>query len=101
MTESMVAVKVLLMGELRLLAGQRELSLELPEGGTLSDLAGELSAICGKALTDRVLTPRGEFHPHLLIAINGEEVRHVGNGEALISNAEVELMILPIIEGGS
>lgn len=95
-----IGVRVLLVGELRRLAGRREVNLELPERSTIHDLSRALGAACDPAFADRVLTPDGDLQSHVAVFLNGEQLAEGRDGPTCLSAGDVELMLLPMFEGG-
>ena len=100
-TGSMVKVTVLLMGELKRLAGKREVEVELPQGSTVEALAEKLPGLCGPAFSRRVMTKAGALQPHLAVFINGVQMGELGGSQLILTGGQVELMLLPMYEGGS
>ena len=95
-----ITVKVLLMGELRRLAGRREVVLELPVGSTVNALASELGRVCGPAFRRLALSTEGDLQSHVAAFLNGTQLASVDGMPAPVSGGEVELMLLPMYEGG-
>jgi hypothetical protein len=88
------------MGELKKWCGKAEISVELPPGSTVDSLARNLSRICGEEFGRRVLTQDGAFQPHVAVFVNGIHAGRLNGGRTLLSGGEVELMLLPVYEGG-
>ncbi len=100
-TESTVAVKVVLMGELKRLAGRREVEIELPQGSTLQTLAEKLPVLCGPAFSQRAMTKEGALQPHVAVFINGVQMGELEGTQSVLAGGQVELMLLPMYEGGT
>lgn len=96
----MVAVKVLLMGELRRLAGRREADLRLPARSTIHTLARELGAVCDPAFAESVLTKDGHLQSHVAVFMNGAQLPEPRDGATYLGDGQVELMLVPMYEGG-
>ena len=96
----MVKVNVIFMGELRRWAGSREVGVTLPEGSTVLELAQKLSDVCGKALSERVITKEG-FSTDVAVFLNGEDIRQLADGRTILAEGEMELMMLSQYEGGA
>ncbi|MBI4200501.1 MAG: MoaD/ThiS family protein [Chloroflexi bacterium] len=96
-----VAVKVVLMGELRQLAGRRDWHLEFPQGSTVRTLLKELSSRCGTAFAQHALTREGDPHPHVAVFVNGEDIRQLQGTRTVLTGGQVELFMVPINEGGN
>ena len=97
----LVTVKVLLMGELRQWAGTRELEIELPQESTVQTLTEKLLSLCGESFAKRATTGDGRLIPHIAVFINGEDIRQHADLQTTLSGGVVELMLLPMYEGGS
>ncbi|MFQ5851878.1 MAG: MoaD/ThiS family protein [Candidatus Binatia bacterium] len=95
-----MAVKVTLMGELQRSVGKRQVKVELPEGARVQMLAQELSKLCGAAFARHALTKEGAFQPHVAVFINGVQIEKLDGAQTVLTGGEVELMLLPMYEGG-
>lgn len=95
-----MTVKVALMGELQRWAERREVEVELPEGSTIQMLAKKLSGLCGAAFAQHVLTKEGAFQPHVAVFINGVQMGKLDGNQTVLTGGKVELMLLPMYEGG-
>ena len=96
-----VSVKVVLMGELKRLAGRREVELRLPHGSTIEALGRELGLVCAPAFAQRILTAEGDFQSHVAVFLNGSHLRRNGDAPTYLADGQVELMLMPIYEGGA
>ncbi len=96
----LVAVNVVLMGELKRWAGQREVEVELPEGSTIQMLAEKLRVLCGQAFAQNALTKKGAFQPHVAVFVNGVHIGELESAQTVLRGEKVELMLLPSYEGG-
>ena len=85
MAETTLAVRVLLFGVYRELAGEAEMVIELPSGSTLARLVSEL----------RTLPGLGRLPERPAVARN---LRYAGLGEILANGDEVAL--IPPVAGG-
>lgn len=97
---STVGITVVFIGELRRLAGRRDVRVRLPGPTTVHTLARELGAVCDPAFAARVLTPDGDLQSHVAVFLNGEHLPTARDGAAYLTEGEVELMLLPMFEGG-
>ncbi|MBI2816375.1 MAG: MoaD/ThiS family protein [Acidobacteria bacterium] len=88
------------MGDLPALIGQRFLVLHMPEGSTVGDLLAQLSSDYGDAFTHRVFSRPGALHHYILIFVGGRNAKELGGLAALLGNNEVEVVMLPMFEGG-
>ena len=76
------------------------MEVTLPEGSTVMVLAQKLSDVCGKALSERVIT-EGGFSSDVAVFLNGEDIRHLADGRTVLTEGEMELMMLSQYEGGA
>ncbi len=60
-----VSVKVVLLGEIKRLAGRPEVDLHLEHGATMRTLARALRDACQPAFAQRILTVDGDFQSHV------------------------------------
>ncbi len=95
-----ISVRVLFMGEIRRLAGCRELELRLPHGATIPTLAHALGDACDPAFAQRILTSDGAFQSHVAVFLNGAHLQRNGDAETLLEDGQIELMLMPMYEGG-
>ena len=97
---SILNVKVVFMGELQRWAGRRVLELELPAGSRIGELAEKLFSLCGEIFAQRALTPDGAFQPHVAVFVNGVQIGRLEGSKTVLTGGKVELMLLPMYEGG-
>ena len=95
-----LTVRVLLMGELRRLAGRREVRLELPAGSTVHSLAAELGRVCDPEFGRLALSKEGDLQSHIAAFLNGTQLGSLNGMPTPLSGGDVELMLLPMYEGG-
>lgn len=95
-----VAVRVVLLGELRRLAGRREVELRLPAPASIRTLSRALGDACGRGFADRVLTTDGDLQSHVAVFLNGAQIPQGRDADAELTGGEVELMLMPMFEGG-
>lgn len=95
-----VLVRVVLMGELKRWAGRQEVTIELPAGSTVRELAGRLRELCGESFSQKALTPEGWLQPHVAVFINGVQMGKLEGSRTELTGGQVELMLLPVYEGG-
>jgi molybdopterin converting factor small subunit len=93
-------VKVVFMGELQRWAGRRELELELPAGSRIGELAEKMFSHCGEIFAQRALTRDGAFQPHVAVFVNGVQIGRLEGSKTVLTGGKVELMLLPMYEGG-
>lgn len=97
---SSIAVRVQFMGDLPALTGQRTLVVTLPESSTVGDLMKSLSKSYGDAFTCRVFSAPGTLHHYMVVFLNGQNIEEVGGFRATLADSEVEVVMLPMFEGG-
>jgi molybdopterin converting factor small subunit len=95
-----VTVKVILMGELKRWAGRKELTVELPRGSTVQTLARKLSDQCGEEFARNALTQERSIQPHVAVFIDGVQMGRLAGTQTVLAGGTVELMLLPMYEGG-
>ena len=95
-----VRVKVVLMGELKRWAGRQELTVELPGGSTVQTLAKKLSDLCGETFAQNALTKERSIQPHVAVFIDGVQMGRLAGTQTILTGGKVELMLLPMYEGG-
>jgi hypothetical protein len=81
-------------------AGRREIELELPAGSAIGQLATKLLSQCGEVFARRALTPDGAFQPHVAVFVNGVQIGRLDGTKTVLTGGKVELMLLPMYEGG-
>ena len=99
--EPVVAVKAVMMGELRQITGKREWEVELPQGSTVQTLLEKLSTLCGEAFARRVLSRDGMPPQHMAMFVNGEHIQTLAGTETVLPGGQVELLILHVFDGGA
>jgi molybdopterin converting factor small subunit len=99
-TSHIIVVRFL--GFLQRLAGQRETSVEIQSETTVLDLLNTLTKRYGEDFSSAIFRAPGEVQTYLSIFLDDEEVSVSDPIRADQSRArKVELLILPIFEGGS
>jgi hypothetical protein len=94
------AVRVVLLGELGRLAGRREILIQLPVGSTVHALAAELGRVCDPAFGRLALSKEGDLQSHVAAFLNGMQLGSADGLPAPLSGGDVELMLVPMYEGG-
>ncbi|HVR41819.1 MAG TPA: ubiquitin-like small modifier protein 1 [Thermoanaerobaculia bacterium] len=93
-----MAVRFVLPGPLRELAGNRE-EVRIDGGaGSVLDALELLWSRC-PAVRDRVVTELGEVRPHVNIFVDGESIRYTGGLASAVPDG-AEIFILPALSGG-
>lgn len=93
-------IKIKLMGDIAGTFGRREIEVALPQGGTVGELLKRLCDSYGESFSKEVFTAAGNLLPTLVIFVNGEDIKTLQGLDTPIYNSEVEIMVLPIFEGG-
>ena len=88
------------MGDLRAVVGQPDLSMSLPRGSNVGDLLKCLSIKFGDSFTRWLFTEPGRLHHYVLIFSNGQNIKDIGGLTAQLEDSEVEIIMLPMFEGG-
>lgn len=96
-----ITATTVLMGELRSLAGTREVEVTLPPGSTVRDLLHRLAEASGRAFADRVLTEDGSLQAHIAVFVNERDIRDLQGIDTPLADDRVELVMLPAFEGGA
>ncbi len=100
MEPNTLIVKVKFLGDLRAIVGKQETTTELPQGSTVKDLLISLSNSYGEAFRSRVLNPTGNLEHYVLVFLNGKNIKELEGLKTILGEGEVELMMLPMFEGG-
>lgn len=95
-----IAVKVKFMGDLRALIAQPTAVVTLPQGSTIADLMTWLSNRYGEAFTHRVFSSPGTLQHYMLLFLNGRDITEIGGMAARLGEDQVEVIMLPMFEGG-
>lgn len=98
--EPVVAVKAVMMGELRQITGKREWEVELPQGSTVQTLLEKLSTLCGEAFARRVLSRDGMPPQHMAMFVNGVHIQTLAGTDTVLPGGQVELLFLHVFDGG-
>ncbi len=96
----MLAVRVKFMGDLPALTKTRYLVVTLPEGSTVGDLLNSLSSTYGEAFTSRVFSCSGRLEHYVVVFVDGQNIEEMGGFGAKLGQNEVEVVMLPMFEGG-
>jgi len=95
-----LAVRIKFMGDLRAIVGKQETTANVPQGSTVKDLLASLSDSYGERFRSRVLNPMGNLEHYVLVFLNGTNIREMSGLETILREGELELMMLPMFEGG-
>lgn len=88
-------MKIELVGPLKKTAGLNELRLKINEKTRLSEALNMLP----EQIKKRILDPRGNILPEIIVLVNGVEVKSLGLENTYVKD-EDEITIIPIIHGG-
>ena len=98
---STIAIKVRFMGDLRSVVGQPHATVRLQRGSTVGDLVASLCNDYGEPFRSRVVSGPGKLQHTILIFLNGENIKEIGELTALLEgDSAVEIIMLPMFEGG-
>ncbi|MBI2916987.1 MAG: MoaD/ThiS family protein [Chloroflexi bacterium] len=100
MSSQASTVKVRLMGELAGLFHPRELELPLPGPITVGEFLRRLSDPYGDAFSKKVFNSAGGLTNGVVVFVNGEDVKGLGGLDTPLPGGIVELIMLPVFEGG-
>jgi molybdopterin converting factor small subunit len=100
METEQVAINIKFMGDLRALLQRRTLTVTLPRGSTVGDLFASLSGSYGEPFSSRVFTSSGALQHYILVFLNGQNIKDLGGLATGLGDGEVEIMMLPMFEGG-
>ncbi len=95
----MPSFKIHLMESITDLLGKTELDVQAKEGATLSEVFKEVGREYGESLKKKILAPDGDFHPYVLISVNGTDARGL-NGINTRLKEEDEVLLALLIIGG-
>ena len=95
-----IAVQIKFMGDLRAVIGKRNETMTLPQGSTIADLLTSLCASYGEPFTSRVMSKAGTVEHYILMFLNGRNIKEVGGLAAKLDGGDVEIIMLPMFEGG-
>lgn len=93
-----MALRFIIPGPLRELAGDRDEVRVADSAGSVSDALTLLWSQC-PGVRDRVVTELGEVRQHVNIFVDGESIRYSG-GLATPVRDGAEIVILPAVSGG-
>lgn len=95
-----VTTRITFMGDIRKLAGRREMEVTLAEGSSLSDLLGYLCESLGEAFAKRLFDRDGSLYRHVIVSVNGTDFRQLGGLQTSLAGGEIDILILPVWDGG-
>lgn len=93
-------VHVKFMGDLPALIGQRLVVVNMPEESTVGELLGTLSETYGDPFRSRVFSEPSKLHHYMVVFVNGKNMQELGGFSAKLDEGEVEVIMLPMFEGG-
>jgi len=95
----MPSFKIQLMGPVTQLIGKTELNVQAKEGATLSDVFEEVGREYGESVKRKILAPDGDFHPYVLVSVNGTDARGLNGIDTRLNDGDGILLAL-LITGG-
>ena len=95
----MPSFKIHLMESITDLVGKTELDVQAKEGATLSDVFQEVGREYGESMKNKIIAPDGDFHPYVLVSVNGTDFRGL-NGINTRLNEGDEVLLALLITGG-
>ena len=93
-------IRVTFMGELPAITGRHKLQVDLPQSATIGELLSILSDEFGDQFRCRVFSTPTKLHQTMLIFVDGEDIKQRGGLAATLGTGDVEVFMLPMIEGG-
>lgn len=90
-------IKVRVYGDLRNIVGKEELSLNLPEGSTVSHALHKLPE--GAMLKEKLMRALKEAQRGVVILVNGRNINFLSGMETKLSSGDV-IDLLPLAAGG-
>ena len=100
MSSETSTVKIRLMGELAGLFRPRELEVALPQETTVGELLLRLRDHYGDAFPKKVFNSAGGLTNGVVVFVNGEDIRSLAGLDTPLPESTVELVMLPVFEGG-
>ena len=91
--------KIRFMEPITELIGEGELDIQAEEGATLSDVFKEVGRKYGEIMKKKILAPDGDFHPYVLAAVNGTDVRRLNGISTRLNNGDEVVLALQITGG--
>jgi len=81
------------------LIGKTKLEVQAEEGASLSDVFEEVGREYGEGVKKKILAPDGDFHPYILVSVNGTDVRGLNGIDTRLNDGDGILLAL-LITGG-
>ena len=95
----MPSFKIHLMESMTDLVGKTKLDVQAKEGATLSDVFKEVGREYGESVKEKILAPDGDFHPYVLVSVNGIDFRALNGMDTRLKDGDIILAGL-LITGG-
>ena len=95
----MPSFKIHLMESITDLVGKTELDVQAKEGATLSDVFKEVGREYGESVKKKIVAPDGDFHPYVLVSVNGIDFRALNGMDTRLKDGDIILAGL-LITGG-
>lgn len=95
----MPSFKIQLMGSMTDFVGKTELDVRAKEGATLSDVFKEVGREYGESMKKKIVAPDGDFHPYVLVSVNGTDFRELNGIDTRLKDSDRILVGLLIMGG--
>ena len=95
----MLSFKIRFMGPIAELIGRTEIDVQAKEGAILSDVFTEVGREYGESVKKKIIAPDGDFHPYVLVSVNGTEVRELNGIDTLLNDGDGILVALHVTGG--
>lgn len=97
---SQVIVKVSLLGEIRGLAGKRNLEVAVLQGCTLQDLLSQLADQFGGGFARGLFKSDGSLHHCIKLFLDGDEIQGTEVLGTKLDGKQVDILMLTMYTGG-
>ena len=88
------------MGEIRSVAGRKEMQVSLAESDTVESLLKHLCQTLGQAFASRLYDTDGSLYDHVAVFVNGTSIKDSEGLKTVLTDGNVDVMILPVWDGG-
>lgn len=95
-----VTVKVSFLGEIRSVAGCKEMQVSPAEGNTVEGLLKHLCQKLGQSFAARLFDSDGSLYNHVVVFVNGQNIKEAQGLNTTLTDGNVDVMILPVWDGG-
>jgi molybdopterin converting factor small subunit len=98
--KGLINIRVKLLGHLKQNRGQSVLELQVPKGSTVSEIIDILNRSLGSEFERLIMDPSGKLQGGIEIVLNQEHLPARKTGFIQLTE-DCELILMPMIEGGS